>query len=511
MPLGILLSRHARYKPDRLAVVHGAHRLSFQAFNARVNRLANALLAAGLRKGDNVACVLQNGLEILELYWAAAKSGTVIVPLSPLLGREAIIALVKHADARMLFMGADHETDLAAIAGSLSLPSGRFVTVGCRSTLYPTFEALVANASDAEPPDPQCSEDDPLTIFYSSGTTGEPKGIVLSHYARGMYCTLYASAWRMTPESVSLHAGSLVFNGSLMTLLPSFFLGGTYILHREFRPADVIETIARERVTHMVMVPSQIAALLNHPELDAGKLASLQALISLGEILHLAQKERLCALLPDRFYEMYGLAEGFMTILDKSDAPRKLASVGVPPPFFEMRILDEHGAEQPVNTVGEIAGRGPILMKGYYGRPDLTEKAIVDGWLRSGDLGYVDPDGYLFLVDRKKELIKSGGVSVYPRDIEEVISQHPQVKDVAVFGVPHERWGETPVAAVVLSEAAHVEADELKSWINSRVSARYQRIFAIKVMPSFPRNAAGKTLKRVIRDDYLRGMAASTK
>jgi acyl-CoA synthetase (AMP-forming)/AMP-acid ligase II len=176
-----------------------------------------------------------------------------------------------------------------------------------------------------------------------------------------------------------------------------------------------------------------------------------------------------------------------------------------------MRILDEHGAEQPVNTVGEIAGRGPILMKGYYGRPDLTEKAIVDGWLRSGDLGYVDPDGYLLLVDRKKELIKSGGVSVYPRDIEEVISQHPQVKDVAVFGVPHERWGETPVAAVVLSEAAHVEADELKSWINSRVSARYQRIFAIKVMPSFPRNAAGKTLKRVIRDDYLRGMAASTK
>jgi acyl-CoA synthetase (AMP-forming)/AMP-acid ligase II len=249
-------------------------------------------------------------------------------------------------------------------------------------------------------------------------------------------------------------------------------------------------------------------ALLNHPGLDVANLCSLEALISLGETLHVAHKERLCELLPNRFYEMYGLAEGFMTILDRTDVPHKLASVGVPPPFFEMRILDENGAEQPVNTVGEIAGRGPILMKGYHDRPDLTSKAIVDNWLRSGDLGYVDEDGYLFLVDRKKELIKSGGVSVYPRDIEEVISTHPTVTDVAVFGVPHQRWGETPIAAVVLSEGSGTTAEDLKTWVNSRVKAKYQRIANVIILPRFPRNAAGKTLKRVIRDEYLRGAAA---
>jgi acyl-CoA synthetase (AMP-forming)/AMP-acid ligase II len=509
----MLLSRHARYSPHRTAVVCAEARLTFSQFNAMVNRVANALLAAGIGKGDKIACVLPNGLEILQLYWAAAKIGAVVVPLSPLLTAVGLAALIDHSDAVMAFVGAAHSRDVDAIKSRLSkIGAARYVIAGATQPGYRSFEELTQQASAAEPPATDIGDHDPLMIVYSSGTTGEPKGIVLTHYVRAMYCTLYGAAWRMTPESVSLHAGSLVFNGAFMTLLPSFFLGGKYILHRQFDAAAVVETIERERVTHMVLVPSQIVSLLDYPGLSADRLRSLEAVISLGATLHLPHKQRLAALLPGKFYEMYGLAEGFMTILDKSDPVEKLGSVGCPPPFFEMRIVAEDGADVPAGSIGEIVGRGPIMMTGYYRRPDLTAKAIVDGWLYSGDMGYVDEDGYLYLADRKKDMIKSGGVNVYPSDIEQIIVANPAVAEAAVFGVPHRKWGECPVAAVVLAATASITTDELKDWINSHVAAKFQRVTDVIVLDALPRNAAGKTVKRALLADYLekrRGAAAA--
>jgi long-chain acyl-CoA synthetase len=506
MQIGSILKCHADFRPDHPAVVFGSQRLTFGAFNADVNRLANAMAREGIGVGDKVACVLPNSLELLKLYWATAKLGAVAVPLSSLLNGRGLKGLIEHSDSVIAFLCGEKATELDPSGPhSPDLPLRRRVLVGAKKDGYTDFETFVAGASPAEPPTPAIPPHAPLMIVYSSGTTGDPKGIVLSHYARAMYCTLYASAWRMTPESVSLHAGSLVFNGSFMTLLPSFFLGGTYILHGQFDPEEVMRTIERERVTHMVMVPSQILALLDCPTFDARRLASLQALISLGATLHLSHKERLIGEIGERFYEMYGLAEGFMTILDKSAAAAKLASVGTPPPFFEMRIIDETGRDAPAGSVGEIVGRGPIMMEGYYRRPDLTSKAVVDGWLYSGDVGYVDEDGCLYLSDRKKDMIKSGGVSVYPRDIEEVIVRHPAVRDAAVFGIPHEKWGETPVAAVVLCEdhPNGIPVQDLKAWINDNVSAKFQRIADLIVVDAFPRNAAGKTLKRTIQENYL--------
>jgi len=191
-------------------------------------------------------------------------------------------------------------------------------------------------------------------------------------------------------------------------------------------------------------------------------------------------------------------------VLDKHDVAAKQDSVGVPPPFFEMRILDENDNDLPPGEVGEICGRGPILTPGYYKRPDLTEEAIRDSWLHSGDMGYVDKEGFLYLVDRKKDMIISGGVNVYPRDIEEVVVQHPDIREVAVFGVPHEKWGETPLAAVVLNQAGCIKPSELKEWINKRVGAKFQRVSDVIVLEDFPRNVAGKTLKRVMRDNYTK-------
>jgi acyl-CoA synthetase (AMP-forming)/AMP-acid ligase II len=505
LELATLINRQARFRGRSAALTFEDATHSYSQFAERVHRTANALAGLGIRRGDKVASLLANCREAVELIFAGPALGAVNVPLSPLLMGPGLRSLLADSQAAVLVTQVSMLPVLESIRDELpEVLHRRIVLVDGREPGCYSLREL-RSAAAAGPPQATVGEDDLFNIMYTSGTTGAPKGILHSHYVRAMYALTMGAAWRMTPESVVLHSGSLVFNGAYTTLMPCFHLGAHFVLARQFDATRTIELIAQHRVTHTMMVPPQIVALLDAPNFAPEKLDSLEMLLSLGAPLHQGHKDRLNRLLPGRFHELYGLTEGFVTILDATDSGRKAGSVGVPPPFFQMRITREDGTDAPAGEIGEVVGRGPILMNGYHNRPDLTDKAIRNGWLLTGDMGFVDDEGYLHLVDRKRDMIDSGGVKVYPRDIEEVAARHPAVAEVAVFGVPDEKWGETPVAAVVLHADLTVAEDELRDWINERVAARYQKVSRVLVMKDFPRSAAGKTLKREMRTPFWQG------
>ena len=500
-----VFNSHGTYRRDQEAVVCADVRRSWGDFNDNMNRVANALLQAGIGKGDRVAVLMGNSVEMLEVMFGIVKSGACVVPLSGLLTGAQLAGLIEDSGARAAFATPDFIERLAPHAGGLVAlsPAHRFVVHG-QAQGWQAYRDWVALAPATAPRVVHAPSDD-FNIIYSSGTTGLPKGIVQSHRARTHWAVSNAFEMRFSERSRALTTTSLYSNGTWLMMLPVLFSGGTCVVMPSFDAAGFVRLLHAERISHTFMVPAQYIAVLQQNPADA-RIDTLQVMLCAGSPLRKETKRQVIECFGDKLIELYGYSEGFASMLKPGAPADKFDTVGTPVLGFEVRVIDDDGNVLPPGSVGEIAGYGAGMMSRYHGKPEATADLI---WfdergrtfIRSGDIGYQDADGYLVLVDRKKDMIISGGFNVFPADIEEVVGQHPDVLDVTVIGVPHERWGETPLALVIMRAGARFADADLVAWCNGRL-AKHQRIIGIEARDDFPRNALGKVLKRILREPY---------
>lgn len=480
--------------PDKVAYRHRDRERSYRELVARAEAVAAGLLAGlGLEPGQHGAIIGKNSIEYMEIVLGASRAGVALATVNPRLSVPEINAICEDAGARVVFADPD-----AAAALRDQPPANRPVVIA----IGPEFEAWLAKARPAST-GPLVREWDNFTIPYTSGTTGKPKGVLVPHRSRiltlfGMAVEYgcYAPDDRFLALAPMCHGAGMVFS-----LAPVFFGGYAEILDR-FDPEDVLARLGRERITGFFAVPTHFHALMSAPPaaLAASRSPDLKAVISNAAALPQAMKERLVAHFgPGLLHETYGSTEaGIVANLRPPDQLRKLQCVGQPFPCTEVELRRADGTVCGPDEVGELFSRSPYLFNGYWGRPQETIEAFRDGWVTVGDLARRDAEGYLYIVDRLKDMVISGGVNIYPREVEEVIFQHPGVLEAAVIGIPDEKWGEALKAFVVPRPGAGLAAGDLLGFLESRI-ARMKLPKQVEFIDQIPRNANGKVLKTALR------------
>jgi len=496
---------NGRWRRGEPAIICGAGSVTWGEFDRRTEQVANALVGLGLGRGDSLAVLMNNGLEMVEAMFGAMKAGVCVVPLNLSVTDEGIERMIVDAGARAVVATPAQRERLDAMRARLgAIVDGGFICVdgGRGWTDFASWRDAAGSGRCAVEPDP----DDPCNIIYSSGTTALPKGIVHSHRRRIEWAYDVGLAMRFSAADVTLCPVGLFSNISWAAMLCTFLPGGSIVVMEHFDPAEFLALAERHRCTFAAMVPLQFQKIIEDAAFGRHDIGSLRGLCTVGSPMHVDLKRRVPAAFGCDLIELYGLTEGIITTLDPEDIESRPDSVGKPIPGTDLRIIDEDGKECPVGISGEIVGWSRFVMSGYHNRPDATAEALWTDergrpWLRTGDIGRLDEDGFLYIVDRKKDMILSGGQNIFPADLEAVLKSHPAVFDCAVIGIPHDKWGETPLGLVVRRPGHDLDAEALRSWANGRLG-KQQRLARIEFRDDLPRNPNGKLLKRELRKPY---------
>ena len=502
------VASHARLLPHKIGARDSQRALTFAQWHARASRLANGLLALGLVKGDRVALLAYNCIEWMEMYVALARAGLVAVPINFRLTAPEIAYIASHCEARAFI--AQHELldRVDSIRSELTIEPHAYISIGApASTGWRDYEALIAAAGTQEPA-VAVRPADPCALMYTSGTTGRPKGAIRSHEGNTLIALATALDMGFTRRDTALlvmpmcHANSLYFSHTFV------HLGATCVIddRKSFDPEALLATLAREKVTFTSLVPTHYIMMLGLPEAIKAR-HDVSAVEKLMISSAPARKDTKLAILEHfsngSLYELYGSTEaGWVTLLRPEEQIDRLGSVGREwAGSGAIRMLDPEGREVPDGEVGELHSRTPYVFDGYWKNAEKTAECFRDGWCSVGDMARRDEDGYITLVDRKSNMIISGGENIYPSEVESIFGAHPQIKDVAVIGVPHEKWGEAVQAVIVLHAGQQATAAEIMDWCRSRM-AGYKRPQSVVFVADhdMPRTATGKILHRVLRD-----------
>jgi fatty-acyl-CoA synthase len=502
MNVGSLPAMQANKFPHRTALIYENRRFNYWEFNRRSSQFANALLQLGLEKGDRVTSLLYNSPELVEVFMGTARAGGVFTPINFRLTAEEVTYLVNHSDARIFVFGEDFFSLVGNILPRLPKVE-KFISVGKASLAQAIeYETLLRESRDEEPNIP-IGEEDECQILYTSGTTGRPKGAVLTH-GNILWNLVNTMLAREDKEGeIALVSGPLYHAAALNNhFLIRVALAGASVLMKHFDPRRFLEIIEREKVNVISGAPAMFHLLLNLPDVEKYDTRSITRCTLGSSTLPDETKKKLMKLFPNAggVYDVYGATEvsPTLSVLKAADSFRKTACVGPPVPFLEVRIVDGQDREVPRGETGEIICRGPNVMKGYYKDPEGTAEALKGGWLHTGDIGRMDEEGFIYIVDRKKDMIISGGENIYPREIEELLYHHPKIREAAAVGMPDPLWGESVKVIVVLKSGMTLSEEEVIEYCKAHL-ASYKKPKQVQFVTSLPRNPSGKVLKNLLR------------